>query len=641
MSGYNIEAIKADKSLDDATRTKLLAEATKANSYIANPKAPDAVKPWWLTGAEFGISSVAQIGGEAGGAALAAPAAVGEAATGVGVPAAGLTEAAGAAAGAGVGSVAGDVANRALERATGYGKAPIIPTAGEAATSFGLGAAGSVGGKVLGAIGSRLTGLRAAKGAITEAAGEKASKLPRRRSQLQAEAATKEAVGRSVGLSPAEATKATEQSFEERAASGAEGRAAVKGARTARIKETGELFNPIYDPIKDNIVPHEQLVSTATRSTNDIGNALAKQGITTPAGQKAALADLSPDTRQYLGQIAQMGSLAKGGEVSASVKEATIGEVRKLNSNMMALAAKTNDPTERMILRTASQPFRDVLDAAVPEEQKPLLAALKQQYGQINKELPFALAKRIDKATTFPEMGNILYGDPKKADMALELWKAGTPEQKSLMKQMLAQDLMTNHGSTAGELGKALQGRGRIMRAMFGDDAFAQAQTWVNVDARRGAMEKLINQSPKAQTEFERGVKQAVDEAGKAYDANPVNQDLKKLTQEEMNKTATEALQQHAKLGGMGRYLQHRLTFQAAEGALGVGLYMHNVPVMVGAGAYLLRRTAWAAAMDNPAFAAGYRKAIMSPNVQRAGYLLGRLMTTAAVEAAKDEPQQP
>ena len=44
-----------------------------------------------------------------------------------------------------------------------------------------------------------------------------------------------------------------------------------------------------------------------------------------------------------------------------------------------------------------------------------------------------------------------------------------------------------------------------------------------------------------------------------------------------MNKTATEALQDdHAKLGGMGRYLQHRLTFQAAEGALGIGLYMHN-----------------------------------------------------------------
>ena len=383
-------------------------------------------------------------------------------------------------------------------------------------------AAGQLSGKVLGAIGSRLTGLRAAKGAITpKTAGEKASQAAEEKVAVQAEAASKEAVGRSVGLSPAEATNATEQSFEERATAGAAGRQAIKGARTTHIKENGELFNPIYDPIKDNIVPHEQLVSTATRSTNDIGNALAKQGITTPAGQKAALADLSPDTRQYLGQIAQMGSLAKGGEVSASVKEATIGEVRKLNSNMMALAAKTNDPTERMILRTASQPFRDVLDAAVPEEQKPLLAALKQQYGQINKELPFALAKRIDKATTFPEMGNILYGDPKKADMALELWKAGTPEQKSLMKQMLAQDLMTNHGSTAGELGKALQGRGRIMRAMFGDDAFAQAQTWVNVDARRGAMEKLINQSPKAQTEFERGVKQAVDEDGKAYDANP------------------------------------------------------------------------------------------------------------------------
>jgi hypothetical protein len=620
-------------------RETLLREATKANAYLANPKSPEVVKPWWLKGAEFGISSAAQIGGEAVGATAAAPVAATEAATGVGVPAAGVTEVAGAAAGAGVGSVVGDVANRALDRATGYGKAPIIPTAGEVATSFGLGAAGSLGGRALGAIGSRLTGLRATKGAIAEATGEKATQSAEAKAAVQAETATKEAVGRSVGLTPDEAAKATAQTFEERAGSGAAGREAVKGARAARIKETGELFNPIYDPIKDNIVPHEQLVSTATNSTQAIGNALGKQGITTEAGQRAALAELSPDTRQYLGQIAQMGALRPGGEVSAGVKEATIGELRKLNSNMMALAAKTNDPTERLILRNASQPFRDVLDAAVPEEQKPLLAALKQQYGQINKELPFALAKRIDKATSLPEMGNILYGDPKKVDAAMELWKAGNPEQKSMMKSMFAQDLMTNHGGTAKELGAALQGRQRIMRAMFGDDAFSQAQTWVNVDARRGAMEKLVNQSPKAQNEFERGVKQAIDEAGAKFDANPVNRDLKTLTREEMNKTADDALRQHSKVGGMAKYLGHQLAMETAIGVTGGGAYLHNVPMMVGAGAYLLRRAAWAAAMDNPAVAAGYRKAIMSPNVQKAGYLMGRLMTTAAVEAAKGEPE--
>ena len=82
MSGYNIEAIKADKSLDDATRTSLLAGETN-QAQIPRLGQPEnslmGLKPWWLTGAEFGISSVAQIGAEAGGAALAAPAAVGEA----------------------------------------------------------------------------------------------------------------------------------------------------------------------------------------------------------------------------------------------------------------------------------------------------------------------------------------------------------------------------------------------------------------------------------------------------------------------------------------------------------------------------------------------------------------------------------
>lgn len=650
MPGYDIAAIKKDPNLSDMDRSTLLKEAEKYNTYAANPKAPDAVKPWWLKGAEFGISSAAQIGGEAVGAAAAAPAAVGEAATGAGIPAAGLTEAGAAASGAGIGSVVGDVANRALDRATGYGKAPIIPTAGEAATSFGLGAAGSLGGKVLGAIGSRLTGLRAARGAVTDAAAEKVAQSAEAKAAVQAEAASKEAVGRSVGLSPKEATAAAEQGFEERSAAGAAGRQAVKGARVARIKETGELFNPIYDPIKDNQVSRETLMNTQTQATQSIDNFFAQRGIVNPAGKTAAMNELSPDAREYIRQVQDMtksipgyrpaGFTAQAVPPQTIVKQGAVGEIRKLNANMVALAAKSNDPTERALLRTVSQPLRNILDAAVPEEQQPLLAEIKQQYGQINKELPFALAKRIDKATTLPEMGNILYGDPKKVDAAMELWKAGSPEQKSMMKSMFAQDLMTNHGSTAKKLGTALQGRGRIMRAMFGDDAFSQAQTWVNTDARRGAMEKLINQSPKAQNEFERGVKQAVDEAGRTFEANPVNQQLKNLTKEEANKTAETALQQHAKLGGMGRYLQHRLTFQAAEGALGVGLYMHNVPLMVGSGAYLLRRAAWSAAMDNPAVAAGYRKAIMSPNVQKAGYLLGRLMTTAAVEAAKGEPAQ-
>lgn len=634
----NVKSAKAQ--LSDTDRAQIKANKAEFLKFAARDQKQAGGKPWWLRGAEFGISSAAQIGGEAALAAAAAPAAVGEAATGVGIPAAGLTEAAGAAAGAGVGSVAGDVANRALERVTGYGKAPIIPTAGEAATSAAYGAAGSVGGKVLGAIGSRLTGLRAARGAITEATGEKLAKSAEERAAVQSEAAAKQAVGQSVGLTPDEAKAATEQEFEQRAAIGATGRTAVKEARGARIKETGELFNPIYDPIKDNIVPHEQLVSTATQSTNAIGNTLAKQGITTPAGQKAALDGLSPDARGYMTQIAKMGALTRTGEVIATTKEATLGEIRKLNANMVQLAAKSNDPTERALLRAASQPFRDVLDAAVPEEQKPLLASLKQQYAQINRELPFSLAKRIDKATTLPEMGNVLYGDPKKLDRAVELWKAANPEQKSLMKQMFAHDLMTNHGATAQELGKALEGRGRVMKMMFGDDAFSQAQTWVNVDARRGAIEKLVAQSPKANSEFERGVRQAVDEAGTKFDADPVNQQLKTLTKEEMNKTADEALRKHAQLGGMGRYLEHRLIFEGAEGALGVGLYMHNVPLMVGSGAYLLRRAAWAAAMDNPTTAAAYRKAIMSPNVQKAGYLIGRLMTTAAVEAAKGEPSK-
>lgn len=491
-------------------------------------------------------------------------------------------------------------------------------TAGAGATTGGVsgaeqGALMSGAGEVLSPVASKVSGLGAAEGAAEQTMRESA-----------ADTVTHKALENELGTTTEQAQKLAKPTD---VGTGAQelagGKKALGAARQSAIREVGDKYNPIYGPIQDNPATGLESVSKAASDANKWA---AERG-----------ARLTPETAKLLNDLEgfapqnstiQLGGAGKAGgtfkltnEQIAAMNEAgdsvtspqTIGTLRgKLGQIVQAANKPGSSAIDRRVLMDASKPMVEILNNAIPEEQKPLLQSINNEYAQINRIFPFKDLKAFQTAGTLPELGKAVFSVQDAPATAMAL-KRMTPEQKDLMRQAFASHVLSDSASPTETLSR-LSANKDTVAALYPDSDFGKIDTW------RKAMiaQKKFMQGPPnlpSQKAFEDAVQETIKTSG--------------LTPEAIAAANTA-------LAGTGKSFIRMSPYMIASAVGGYGMIGKVPGVGAGIAAYVLGHQGWKALADNPAMLDMYRQAITSGWTRTGGEALGRLMVGSVNNALRD-----
>lgn len=442
-------------------------------------------------------------------------------------------------------------------------------------------------------------------------------------------------------------------------ASGAQALAGTKQAagavRRGAIREVGDKYNPIFEPIQAKPASPSSLADLSKAATDANQFAASKGARLAPQTQKilndlqgmgAALgagedpvkillqrnSEVGPEALANMGNNAleayrqgfiKQGLLNPDGTLpGAQMPAQTIGMLRgKLGEAMMAANKPGSSAMDRRVLFDATRPIVDTLNAAIPDEQKPLLQQINNEYAQVNRILPFKGQQKLQQAATLPELGAAMFGNESAPATKLTLSRMTEP-QKDLARQAFASYVLTDTATPTETLSKLAANKDAVA-ALYPDSDFGKIGKW------RDAMiaQKKFQQGPPnlpSQKQFAEGVQEAIRRSGLTPEAQ---------------QAATDALIKSAHgQGRVGRYLTSPFLYAGALG--GYGMLHHEPMLIVPLAAYAAGNMGWKALAGNAAAMDTYRQFIMSGWTQKGGEMFGRLVVNAVNDAVRgDAPQ--
>ena len=497
-----------------------------------------------------------------------------------------------------------------------------VVTAGAGATTGGLpgaeqGAILSGSGELVAPVASKVSGLGVAETAGTDAMRENA-----------VDTVSQKALENELGTTPEKAqalANPTEVGIGAQELAG--GKKALSTARQSAIREVGDKYEPIYGPIQNNPAPGARL-SKISEAAKDANQWAAAKGARLAPGTAKLLNDLEGLSSNdiTLGGAGKAGGkftltneqIAAMNESGGAVDAQTIGTLRgKLGQIVQTANQPGSSAIDRRVLMDASRPIVDTLNDAIPEDQKPLLQQINNEYAQVNRIFPFRDLKKLQSAATLPELGDAVFSAKAGPATGMAI-KRMTPEQQGIMREAFAASILKDGASPTETLSKLAANKDAV-KALYPDSDFGNIETW------RKAMiaQKKFMQGPPnlpSQKAFEEGIQDTLKKSG--------------LSPEAMQ-AATAALSNTGKQSWM------RISpYMLASGLAGYGLLGHIPEVGAGLAAYALGHAGWKALANNPAMMDVYRQAIMSGWTRAGGEALGRLMVGGVNDAVRGSAPQ-
>ena len=604
--------------------------------------------------------------------------------------------------GAGAGLEASKEANAALSRAYGYPAQSDFTSGKGLVRAAGTTAEGTltdlIGGRLLPAAMRKMLGLGAAETAGKEAVGEAEAKAEG--AALKARTSAREKLGKgsqtefrklkdqgvtefarqqtagskaadvaeqerqinqlyqSMGMQPGGAKRLAEAPT---TVEMKEGKTAIRGVRNAARQELGRGFNAIFGEIQDQPIEMGTREEIGGHVEDVLQEAHTKGQVLAPRTQ-AILREIKHIAPEKVSDETKGGSLpmmdeevagllaSKGKHVidtpegpKQTADAVNLSRIRGLNSNALKEAEQAPDEINRAALLRASQPLRDVLDDAVPDDLKPELQRLKDEYFQLNRQMPWRKFRALNQTSSIAELGRSIF-DPNKPDRALRI----IAEAKSrndikgldLLRRSYASSVIYDGGNSVAGLKRALNGREGALQELFGAGSpFSKPSQMLAMQKQRLTLLEQLQRDPGARAQYEQGIKEGMQQYLKRPDVQKLLRERQTQAQRIAPDTARAAevksLQGQAGPSGFARYMQHRITFDMiAMGAGAGGMIAHNPDMAIVAGAYLLKKQAWAAAMSSPKFASAYRDFLFSPNAQMAGRAAAKLLSSGVTDVA-------
>lgn len=428
----------------------------------------------------------------------------------------------------------------------------------------------------------------------------------------------------------------------------AEGKTALRQARQSAISEVGKKYEPIYGPLENQPVAVDDLASVGTGG-QDAAGWLDKHGAAiSPAGKKllqqqALLGEpvggiSDPKQAQVLAksrfdQLLKQEIATKGPTVPVdrynelrtqaqqfvqpqSPPAPTIGQLRGHLAQLMQHANKPGiTAMERSAAVQAAQPIYEALDRVIPDEQRPLLHQINNEYSQVNRIFPFKNLRKLQNAGTLPELGQLAFGKGSEAATSMAVSRMTEP-QKELMRKAFGSWVLNESDSPTMTLSKLAANKDTVA-ALYPNSDFGKIDTWRKLMIGH----KRMLQGPPglpSQRQFEQGLQESIKKGG--------------LTPEALQ-AATDALSKGNQK--MPYILKYASTWGLIGALGGWGIFGHAPELIPVAAAYGAGHLGWRAIVNNPAALDMYRDFIMSGWTRKGGEAFGRLMVATTNDALR------
>ncbi len=290
----------------------------------------------------------------------------------------------------------------------------------------------------------------------------------------------------------------------------------------------------------------------------------------------------------------------------------TIGSLR---GTLQRILHETDQPrltaTDRGALFDASRPIVRTLDAAIPDGQKPVLAAINAKYAQVNKIYPFTQMRKMNQAATLPELGKAMFEDMKPATTSMAIGNMSDAEKG------LAREAFASWAFNSKDLFKTLEDQRDNMAALGFRPELQQLKTWQDLVTGAQRMAKLPD-LPRRR-EFLKGVREEMARRGFSQEAF---------------QAADTAMQNAAKMR-MPYILRYATTWGALGLIGGYGAFGHYPELAIPLAAY--------AAIHFPRMIVSksrylplYNDMLMAGWTQNGGRMFARAMIDSAAEAQRE-----
>lgn len=334
--------------------------------------------------------------------------------------------------------------------------------------------------------------------------------------QTEAENVAKQAAEKRLGMTAEQAgalARPTGIGEESGAPALAASKKALSTTREDWRRAIGEKYNPIFEPVNKMPVHPERLNEiaaaadnakqvaasrgqTLSPSTQKLLDGLSKSGEATdklsgdvpdlirgakhidPAakarftGLMKAWDDAHPEQAITSEDLRSIAIQALGGDTSTPT-------IQQLHGKLGQLQLEANRPgataADRSALFAASQPMLETLNNAIPDAQKPALAAINAEYAQVNKIFPHKDLRAINQVGTLPELGKFAFGsNPEATTLAFQKM---TPDQKELMRKSFASWMLSENTSSKDLFNALSKNKDNLKMLGFPDD-FEKVETW-------------------------------------------------------------------------------------------------------------------------------------------------------------------
>ena len=429
--------------------------------------------------------------------------------------------------------------------------------------------------------------------------------------------------------------------------------------RREALKQVGQQYDPIFEPIEAKPLEPEQVGSIA-KSAKEAQETVLTRGRRLSTSTQKLLDELSsppsamtPD--ELKGQIAE---LLKGGkkidptvqakfgrlltewsernpgksiqiETRDAIARQAFGEdtnqqtIGRLRGTMTRIMQEADRPgataTDRAALFHASKPIVEALDKAVPDEQKPLLASINAQYAQINKIFPHAAMRDLNKAATLPQLGHAVFekmqnSNPAAVSMGISRMN---PAQKGLMRNAFASWVLSDTEASPKELFNRLSKNSAAIRELDFPSELQNVGIWKDLVAGQRTMEAI----PKlpAQGQFVAGFQDRLRREGWSKEALEAADDA-------MRKSGEKSMP----------YLMRSGARMATFGLLGgYGAFVRQPALVVPLAAYMGSHFLYQAITQSPELLPSYRRFLMAGWTRDGGDAFGRMMVATGANAVR------
>jgi hypothetical protein len=504
---------------------------------------------------------------------------------------------------------------------------PIAPATAE-------GAIGSEIAEPIGALASKGVGLSAAEKGVTETATDEAI------AKTQTEAITK-----GTGVSPGRAEVLSAKS-PEAAYALADTKRALKASRNAIFEEGGQKFEPFYGPANNRPLDpsdvdqiHEgvaqSLGTVATRGqerelsagvkkqiddlgklktiSNDDAQTMVKQAfedMLLPRNEQRhpELLDAIKDTQATGSKPMSMEDLA---QLATEKEGITIGKLRgRLSSLMKGAMAPGATQTDRRAVFEATKPITEILDNAVPEELRPALQKVKDEYAQDIHLFPWRQQHALHVASTLPELGQTFFEKGQPAAIEALIDKAD-PEQKALFREAWGSYLWKKAEKDPASALKLLADNRGTVGKLFPNTDFQNVATWADMIRGAGRMSKQSLASANLPTR-------------RQFYADLTRQLRAGLTPEMV--TQAEAAIRESGAGPKHFSLRWAERMGVLGAIAGYGAFAHRPELYLPLAAYELGHTAWTSLVNHPEALGAYRTFVTNPWTRQGADAAARLL---------------